>query len=41
MSGKLTQEPQKVYFDSKEQAVFVRYKKNGREYRYRVSGSKQ
>lgn len=30
-----------LYFDSKEQAVFVRYKKNGREYRYRVSGSKQ
>ena len=43
MPGRLTLEPQKakLYFDSKEQAVFVRYKKNGREYRYRVSGSKQ
>ena len=29
------------YFDSKEQSLFVRVKKNGREYRYRVSGSKR
>ncbi|WP_290745806.1 DUF6055 domain-containing protein [Fibrobacter sp. UBA4309] len=30
----------KLFFDKKEQAVFIRYKKNGREYRYRVTGRK-
>jgi hypothetical protein len=35
-------EPQqpKLYYDQKEQALFVRFKKNGREFRYRVTGSK-
>ena len=30
----------KLYFDAKEQTLFVRFKKNGREYRYRVTGRK-
>lgn len=30
----------KLYFDNKEQALFVRVKKNGREFRYRVTGRK-
>lgn len=30
----------KLYYDKKEQALFVRFKKNGREMRYRVTGSK-
>ena len=30
----------KLYYDKKEQALFVRFKKNGREFRYRVTGSK-
>lgn len=34
-----SQKPQ-LYFDSKEQSLFVRVKKNGREYRYRVTGRK-
>jgi hypothetical protein len=29
-----------LYFDSREQTLFVRFKKNGREYRYRVTGRK-
>ena len=33
-----SQQP-KLYYDQKEQTLFVRFKKNGREYRYRVSGS--
>ena len=42
LTGKRAVDSQKprLYFDSKEQAVFVRYKKNGREYRYRVSGTR-
>ena len=42
LTGKRGVDSQKprLYFDSKEQAVFVRYKKNGREYRYRVSGTR-
>ena len=31
----------KLFFDKKEQAVFIRYKKNGREYRYRATGRKK
>ena len=31
----------KLYFDTKEQSLFVRIKKNGREKRYRLSGQKQ
>jgi hypothetical protein len=34
-----TSEP-RLFFDKKEQAVFMRYKKNGREFRYRVTGRK-
>ena len=30
----------KLYYDKKEQSLFVRFKKNGREFRYRVTGSK-
>ena len=30
----------KIYFDSREQALFVHFRKNGKEYRYRVSGRK-
>lgn len=30
----------KIYFDSREQTLFVRFRKNGKEYRYRVSGKK-
>lgn len=30
----------KLYYDQKEQALFVRFKKNGREFRYRITGSK-
>ena len=33
-----SQQP-KLYYDQKEQTLFIRFKKNGREYRYRVSGS--
>ena len=33
-------EQPKLYYDKKEQALFVRFKKNGREMRYRVTGSK-
>ena len=33
-------EQPKLYYDKKEQALFVRIKKNGREFRYRVTGSK-
>ena len=42
LTGKRGVDSQKprLYFDSKEQAVFVRVKKNGREYRYRVSGTR-
>ena len=29
-----------LYFDTKDQSLFVRIKKNGREYRYRVTGRK-
>ena len=32
-----TQSP-KLYFDAREQTLFVRFKKNGVEHRYRVSG---
>ncbi|SHJ40726.1 DUF6055 domain-containing protein [Fibrobacter sp. UWP2] len=35
-----TSEP-RLYFDKKEQAVFIRYKKNGREYLYRATGRKK
>jgi hypothetical protein len=28
----------KLYFDAREQSLFVRFKKNGKEHRYRVSG---
>ncbi|SOE57960.1 hypothetical protein SAMN05720781_1353 [Fibrobacter sp. UWT3] len=40
LTGKRAMDSQKprLYFDSKEQSLFVRVKKNGREYRYRVSG---
>ena len=31
----------KLYFDTKEQSLFVRIKKNGRERRYRLRGQKQ
>ena len=43
LTGKRAVDSQKprLYFDSKEQSLFVRVKKNGREYRYRVSGSKR
>ena len=43
LTGKSVVDSQKprLYFDSKEQSLFVRVKKNGREYRYRVSGSKR
>ena len=30
----------RLFYDSKEQTLFVRFKKNGREYRYRVTGRK-
>ena len=30
----------KLYYDKKEQSLFVRFKKNGREFRYRITGSK-
>ena len=32
-----TQSP-KLYFDNREQTLYVRFKKNGKEYRYRISG---
>ncbi|MBR2089414.1 MAG: hypothetical protein IJ905_03390, partial [Fibrobacter sp.] len=28
----------KLYFDNREQTLYVRFKKNGKEYRYRISG---
>ena len=28
----------RLYFDAREQSLFVRFKKNGKEHRYRVSG---
>lgn len=42
LTGKRAVDSQKprLYFDSKEQSLFVRVKKNGREYRYRVSGTR-
>lgn len=42
LTGKRAVDSQKprLYFDSKEQSLFVRVKKNGREYRYRVTGRK-
>ena len=30
----------KIYFDSKEQSLFVKFKKNGRDFRFRVNGRK-
>lgn len=43
LTGKRAVDSQKprLFFDSKEQSLFVRVKKNGRDYRYRVSGSKR
>ena len=31
----------RLYFDSREQSIFVRYNKNGRVYRYRLNGDKR
>lgn len=43
LTGKRAVDSQKprLYFDSKEQSLFVRVKKNGREYLYRATGRKK